>query len=152
MSDVKLIGFKEFAKSLGASNSLIEKHGRDAILDSIAKIDSTAKANVTVDTGKLKKSIKHNLKRTSGEVVVDSKYGAAIEFGTRPHFPPVAPLEAWAKRKLGRSGLGFVVARKIAQKGTKAQPFFNPAINDSIIFLENRFRSALEAIIGKLTS
>lgn len=48
----------------------------------------------------------------------------ALEFGRKPGtFPPSAPLEDWAQRNLGVSGLGFVLARAIYQRGS---PKFAP--------------------------
>jgi hypothetical protein len=31
-------------------------------------------------------------------------YGEPVEYGTKPHFPPVAPIRHWVERKLGLSG------------------------------------------------
>lgn len=52
-----------------------------------------------------------------------SGYGAFVDLGTDPHFPPVEPLERWARRKGMREGAGFAIARKIAREGTPPQPF-----------------------------
>lgn len=52
-----------------------------------------------------------------------------VELGTRPHMPPVAALVPWVRAVLGvdakrAPGVAFLIARKIARKGTKAQrPF-----------------------------
>ena len=56
------------------------------------------------------------------------EYGPVIEKGRRPgRFPPLAPLRVWAKAKLGDERLAFVVARKIARKGTAPRPVFHNA-------------------------
>ena len=53
-----------------------------------------------------------------------ARYGLYVERGTRPHWPPRAPLEGWARRH----GVPvFVVQRAIARKGTRARPFLLPA-------------------------
>lgn len=50
-----------------------------------------------------------------------------VELGTRPHMPPVAAMVPWVKAVLGISDpkeikrVAFLVARKIARKGTPAQ-------------------------------
>jgi hypothetical protein len=62
------------------------------------------------------------------KVVANIHYAAAVEFGSRPHFPPVDALKDWAAKKLGDEGLAFVVARSISQKGTRPQPFLGPAL------------------------
>ncbi|MCH2092724.1 MAG: hypothetical protein MK141_14265 [Pseudoxanthomonas sp.] len=48
-----------------------------------------------------------------------------VEVGTRPHFPPLQPLEDWVQAKLGitedseRRSVAFLIARKISRVGTK---------------------------------
>ena len=55
-------------------------------------------------------------------------YGQYVAEGTRPHFPPPRALERWVRLKLGvpqdevRS-VAFLIARKISQTGTEANPF-----------------------------
>ena len=54
-------------------------------------------------------------------------YAPYIEFGTRPHFPPIKPIEQWVhlnKKKLGITekdvkGVAFAIAQKISKVGTK---------------------------------
>lgn len=64
----------------------------------------------------------------TAKVVANVEYAAAVEFGSRPHFPPVDALKDWAARKLGDESLAFVVARGISQKGTPPKPFLGPAV------------------------
>lgn len=86
------------------------------------------------------------------------KYGAYVEFGTGPHFPPIAPIIAWVhQRGLSadtaitgtysikthkRTGgaktvakqdeeLAFLIARAISRRGTKPQPHLYPGINSA---------------------
>lgn len=59
-----------------------------------------AKPFPLVDTGELRRSYRVQ-PRTDGAVVENVAPHAAIhEFGARPFTPPIAPLFAWAKRKL----------------------------------------------------
>jgi len=51
-------------------------------------------------------------------------HGEPVEYGTRPHFPPIAPLQHWVERKLGLEGkearsVAFAIALKIAKEGTE---------------------------------
>lgn len=75
-----------------------------------------------------------------------SKYAAAVEFGSKPHFPPIAPIERWAKIKLGQPGLGFLIARKISQKGTKAQPYLVPAFESNVGHTKKIIEEGLQAL------
>ncbi|MCD6663508.1 MAG: hypothetical protein LT082_08920 [Comamonas sp.] len=56
-----------------------------------------------------------------------------IELGTKPHMPPVEALVPWVRAVLGvdrkrERSVAYLVARKIARKGTKAQRPFGEAI------------------------
>ena len=56
-----------------------------------------------------------------------------LELGTKPHMPPVEALVPWVKAVLGvepkrARSVAYLVARKIARKGTKAQKPFDKAI------------------------
>ena len=69
-----------------------------------------------------------------GMVGTPAIYGEPVELGTRPHFPPVAPLRHWVERKLGLSGkeakaVAFLIARAISRRGTKAQKMFTGNIS-----------------------
>lgn len=66
----------------------------------------------------------------SGLVSTPLSYAVPVELGTKPHFPPIEPLIDWVKARLGIStekearGVAFLIARKIAVRGTAAQhPF-----------------------------
>lgn len=64
------------------------------------------------------------------EAIVEANmnYASFIEFGTRPHFPPVDALRDWAAKFLGDERLAFLVARAISRRGTLAHPFLGPAL------------------------
>ena len=56
----------------------------------------------------------------------------ALEFGSRPHMPPVTPLIDWTRQKLGLSGdaakrAGWAVAKKISMVGTEGAFMFRDA-------------------------
>lgn len=60
-------------------------------------------------------------------------YAAAVESGSKPHMPPIAPLEAWVRQKLGvKDKEAESVARRIAWKikhhGTKGAFMFRDAL------------------------
>jgi hypothetical protein len=61
-------------------------------------------------------------------VEANADYASFIEFGTRPHFPPVDALRDWAAKFLGDERLAFLVARAISRRGTLAHPFLGPAL------------------------
>lgn len=126
-----------------------------AMQKSTNRLKNDIQSNITNEgisnTGNLRRSI--YVKKASdseGIVAVGEKYGAYVEFGTRPHFPPIAPLERWAKTKLGKDGLGFLIARKIARKGTKAQPYVEPAYRADAQFVIDQFATAVGIILKQM--
>lgn len=61
-------------------------------------------------------------------------HAVPVELGTRPHFPPIQPLEDWARAKLGLSedeaeGVAYAIARKISREGTKGAHMFQRAFD-----------------------
>lgn len=112
-----------------------------ASLDIIADAKGNLRVNGSVVTGNL---------RASGKVQkVDDKtldvgffssdardkgYASYVEHGRKPgKMPPPDILEAWAYKKFRLShkearSAAWALARSIAKKGTKARPFFEPAV------------------------
>lgn len=112
-----------------------------ASLDIIADAKGNLRVNGSVVTGNL---------RASGKVQkVDDKtldvgffssdardkgYASYVEHGRKPgKMPPPDILEAWAYKKFRLShkearSMAWSLARSIAKKGTKARPFFEPAV------------------------
>lgn len=60
-----------------------------------------------------------------------------LEYGRRPgKFPPVEPLERWAMQRGMERGMGYVIARNIARRGTKK---FRQGGPKQISDIEDRF-------------
>ena len=83
-------------------------------------------------------------------------YGKYVENGRGPgRFPPIDKIKEWIEIKPvqiqpGMNGkyptidqLSFLIARKIANEGTEAQPFFEPAKQEAIM----RFELAIDQAI-----
>lgn len=73
-------------------------------------------------------------------------YAPDIEYDTRPHRPPIAPLKLWAKRKLHNEAAAYPIARKIARRGTTGRHIFVKGINDASNVLEQEIARAAKAI------
>lgn len=71
-------------------------------------------------------------------------YAVYVEEGTRPHWPPRAPIELWAARVLGNAKLWFVVARAISRRGTRARHFMRDALATVRPTIEPRLRAAVD--------
>jgi hypothetical protein len=75
-------------------------------------------------------------------------YGPDVEFGTRPHFPPIAALKEWAAKKLGDANAAYAVARAIAKRGTKAQKPFQQGTTNVKQILEKEIGHAADKIMS----
>jgi hypothetical protein len=87
-----------------------------------------------------------------GAVGTSLAYAVPVEMGTKPHFPPIAPLRDWAEHVLGVSGdealsVAWAVARKIARKGTEGAHMFERAFETNRAQVERIF----EAAHGRIT-
>lgn len=104
-------------------------------------LEADMREHVARDTGQLGNSLNHRIVRqgTSVQGYIGASAGTwpFVEFGTRPHWPPIAAITPWANRH----GIApFLVARAISRRGTKAQPFVEPAWT--------RQRSRVEALFA----
>jgi hypothetical protein len=79
------------------------------------------------DQGDLKGSINTKVDQDGNtirmEVGPDAEHAPYVQSGTRPHWAPIGPLKAWARRKVGDAGFGYYVQKKIAREGTDPQDF-----------------------------
>ena len=116
------------------------------------KLEATAKINAPINIGNLRSSIHTNPAQemfgdVQAAVGTDLKYAPFVEYGTNPHFPPLAPLKLWAKFKLGNENLAYVVARKIARKGTKGVFYFKKARESVVDYHTDNMKAALNNVI-----
>lgn len=101
-------------------------------------IQSQARGNAPVDTGRLRNSIGvESPSNRTREIGANTDYAEYVETGTRPHFPPPSALEGWAGRHGFGPGGGFMVARAISRSGTKAQPYMRPAAEAGETFIKS---------------
>lgn len=85
-----------------------------------------------VDTNELIQGMHYKLSPNGLESTIKpsdkaDKYAAAVEYGTKPHFPPIAALQGWADR---HNIPVWVVARKIARDGTEPRHFWQQTFED----------------------
>ena len=112
-----------------------------ASLDIIADAKSNLRVNGSVVTGNLRASGKvQKVDEKTLDVgffssdVENKGYARYVEYGRKPgKMPPPDILEAWAYKKFRLShkdarSAAWALARSIAKKGTKARPYFEPAV------------------------
>lgn len=118
---------------------------QDITNDFVVELKNKLTANNTNASNDLKNSIRGIVKYNGKYIVVAVEledYWRYIEYGTKPHFPPLSAIKRWISVKpvLPRplpSGklptenqLAYLIGRKISKVGTKPQPFLKPTISD----------------------
>lgn len=85
-----------------------------------------AKLRCPIDFGHLRASIRYRLTHDGygADVYTDVDYAAYVEYGTRPHMPPVSALEGWAAR---HGASAWALAMHIKKYGTREHPYMRPA-------------------------
>jgi len=142
------------------TNRIINK-----FLDDIADdIFARSQEYVAVDESTLKKSGHIERKFMNKAIIYDAPHAEYLEYGTRPHWPPIQPIVDWCHRVLNlpyatkkadrtrgfRAGkrlvfseasgakegtaeqVGFLIARKIAEKGTEPQSYLRKSLEEVI--------------------
>lgn len=148
---IKIVGMNELIADFKKAGANFEPLLKQAMEKSTGRLQNEVRENLTANrtsnTGNLRRSVQGKAESAyKGIVGVGEKYGRYVEKGTKPHFPPVDAIERWAKTKLGQPGLGFVIARKISIKGTKAQPFVEPAYKNATYVIQY-FRDAVDQVV-----
>lgn len=90
-----------------------------------------------------------------GFVGTSLNYAVPVELGTKPHFPPLLPIQEWVEAVLGITGqrarsVAFLIARKISRKGTKGQFMFKKGTENSEDQLQDIFDKTVLRIRGAL--
>lgn len=121
----------------------------DAMQDATLLVTRDARKNAPVDRGILRASILPEVRSTAREVIgvvgSNQQHAPYMELGTKPHFPPLAALQVWARRH-GVSA--YLVARSIARKGIKARMFLRNAFISNVPAITRRLERAVKEIIG----
>lgn len=111
---------------------------KDIVAEFTEEVKNALKNNASNASGALSKSIKGIVKMNGKYLTVSlsmEDYWKYIEYGTKPHFPPVDKIKSWitvkpilprplANGKLPTENqLAFLIGRKISRAGTKPKPF-----------------------------
>ena len=126
---IKMSGLERVIRLSTRAFDAIYSDLADINISSATRILGKAKEFAPVDTGRLRASLNIQVKEGGLHVQVGTnvRYAKPVEFGSRPHFPPRAPIKLWTRRrKPGYSYMGILWG--IANRGIKAQPFLRPAI------------------------
>jgi len=145
-----------------------------AIRTATLLVQRDAKINAPVNTGRLRASIVPSV-MSHGDVIegiVGSNvtYAPYVEFGTKPHWPPLAPIMRWVhlkklagtysiktKRRTGgatrQRSEDYIVAKwiqkAIAERGTKPQEYLKKAFEKNVPRIQQMFDITVQRVIEK---
>lgn len=153
---------REYAKYLKQAPQIVMEEMAASLNEAMFLLEREIKELIPVGAhGLLRGSVTHKLialargQSVSGKVFSPLNYAVPVELGTKPHFPPLAPLRDWVEKKLGVSksqsrSVAFLVARKIAAKGTKPQKPFETGFRDNADQVNAIFGRGLARIRDRL--
>ena len=149
--NLRLEGAEELEAALSRAQDAVRATNLRAMQTACLLVEADARRNATHDTRQLMNSItsRVTVRGTSiiGQVGPSVRYGVYVEKGTRPHWPPAAPLVGWARRH----GVPVIaVQRAIARRGTRARPFLVPAFTKNREKIVELFGVAAQAITATI--
>jgi hypothetical protein len=75
-------------------------------------------------------------------IIVSNSY---VEYGTRPHWMPIAPLILWAARHGMDEGAAYAIQKKIAERGTYPQPYLFMSLDYLEPVIDRLIENAIDA-------
>ncbi|MDP9381234.1 MAG: HK97 gp10 family phage protein, partial [Chloroflexota bacterium] len=164
----------QVADQIDALEAEIEDAARRTMEKAVLMVQAEAQRRAPVDTGTLRRSITGQVRPlgaqpagslsarkvgnafpgqkvgTVGVVGTKLNYARAVEFGRRPgKRPPTARLRGWARRRTGSADNAYPVARAIGRRGTRPQPFLEPALEARRAEIQRMFERELSAVVRK---
>jgi len=172
---VEVRGLKEAQREI--EEKIKATHGSDMLMamrTATLLVQRSAKTNAPVNTGRLRASIVPSVMQhgdvIEGVVGSNVEYAPYMEFGTKPHWPPLAPIMRWVhlKRLAGTYSIktrrrtggasrqrsqDYIVAKwiqkSIAKKGTKARKFLEKAFEQNLPRITQMFDITIRRIVEK---
>lgn len=143
MIELTITGELELREHMQQASAALPGDVYQVIETGLLLLEADMRTHVPRAFGQLGNSITHHVSGSGadlvGEVGSTAKYWPFVEYGTRPHWPPIAAITPWANLH----GIPpFLVARAIARRGTRAQPFIMPAWE--------RQKAAIEALFNRI--
>lgn len=138
---IEIRGLEKLVKIAEKYPAVAEKHINFAISRSLARILGAEKREAPFGvSGQLRDRWDLRTKRFEGSLRSGVSYAMAVHEGSRPHYVSPEALRPWAMKK----GLNpFAVSKSISKKGTKANPFFQRALDNVEDDINKEFKEAL---------
>lgn len=157
MTDVRfeLLDYDKLVRMFDGAKAIIDAEIESTAQRIVLGIEADARRAVAQDTRDLMRSIASEVTPIGGGIEgivrVGAPYGRFVEEGRRPgKMPPVEELRGWARRHgIPEQGV-YALARAIGKRGTKAQPFFWPAVDKRAGTVKGAFEDAMQRAAQKL--
>lgn len=146
---MQINGLSEMKAMLSRAPEVAIKHVNSAIVGALTAVEISAKKQAPIGlTKKLHNNWSKITRPLEGRLTSQMPYASAVQFGTPPHKVPYDEIAPWAISK----GISpYAVMHSIAKKGTKANPFFTRAMQESEERVNTIFKGTLDGIIKELT-
>lgn len=151
--EIDYSGLRKVADAFRTAPQIAREEMDAAMTEAVMLLEREVKEATPTTHGILRASIFGVSRATDsgvlGLVASPLNYAEAVELGTKPHFPPLAPLMDWVVQKLGvpfqdvRS-VAFLIARKISRKGTTGAFMFTKTYARQEAAVKVMFERALE--------
>ena len=144
---LKIEGLDELAANARKAGGAMQQLLYEAMVYSTTLIQEDAK-RVEVGrfknrTGNLRRSIFRRVESaTRGIIGVGEKYGAYVEFGTRPHI-----IRARRARVLADKKANIIFGKVVRHPGSKPYPFMKPALENSTNLILNKYKDVAGKIV-----
>ncbi len=143
--EIQLKNFRAVQDIASKYPAVAEKHVNKAIAKIFVKILTGVTRNAPFGvTGHLRDNWGSNIGGFQGTLKSKQAYSGSVEYGTRPHKVSGEVLKDWAKRR----GLNpYAVAKSIAKKGTKANPFLKKTTTEMSGQFDDILKQAIDDIV-----
>lgn len=150
-------GEKALVKKLSVYEKITRLKLYEVLKISLLSLEAESKRLITsgyykpaVDTGRMRMSVTNEIvsftpNKAEGKYGTNVDYAIYVHEGTDPHFPPLDAIQEWARL---HNIPAFLVAKKLAEEGTKARPFATDALENKRAKITLAFKKALKSDLG----
>lgn len=94
-------------------------------------------------------------RKVTGLIGTPLEYAKPVEYGTKPHMPPIRPIILWAARKLGLSGAELrraarAIQWKIFVKGTEGAHMFEETFKATRPWANDMFKTVPRRVVDRI--
>lgn len=147
-------------RAMARGPATLSKHMDRAIGRIVLEMANAARQNAPKATSQLTGSIiTRRPNPLEGLVEVGAEHGLYVEVETGPQgLPPVQNILDWINVRniqpndpdTSEEDLAYLIARRIATRGIKAQPFLQPAFDDRKAAAERRMNTAIDSALREM--